>query len=83
VQITLNVEFINKLNILHFLLKLISLLSSVLSFCGAPSIEQDYPLVLSEHPIATPPSPISAGASHCHATKSYLGQRIPSPHPIK
>jgi hypothetical protein len=73
----------SKLNISHFLLELISLSSSVLSFCGAPSIEQAHPLVLPAHPITAPPSPISAGASHCHATKSYLGWRIPLPHPIK
>ncbi len=31
------------------------------------------------HSIAAPPSPILAGASHRHTTKSYLGPRIPSP----
>jgi hypothetical protein len=70
-------------NISHFLLKFISCLSSVLSFCGAPLIKQAHPLVLPAHPIAAPPSPILAGTSHCHATKSYLGRRISMPRPIK
>ncbi len=74
-------KFFHKLNISHFLLVLISLSSSVLSFCGASSIEQAHPLVRPAHSIPTLLSPILAGASHCCATKSYLGWRIPSPAP--
>ncbi len=56
-------------------------MSSVPSFCGAPSIKRAHPLVRPAHTIAAPPSPISASASHRRATKSYLGWRIPSPAP--
>jgi hypothetical protein len=44
-------------------------------------IEQAHLLIRPVHSIAELPSPILAGASHCRATKSYLGRRIPSPAP--